>query len=300
MEKTFDVNNLIDNLFDGVYFVDINRTILSWNSGAEQITGFSSNEVINKHCYENILNHVNEEGVALCFSGCPLHATMNDGFAREALVYLQHKRGHRIPVIVKSIPMYDEYKKITGAIEIFSEVRSESKLIGSIERYQKEASEDPLTKIPNRKYLGAVIESRIREYNAVGVSFGIAFIDIDNFKKINDSYGHDIGDECIKLLVRTIQSSLRKNDFIGRWGGEEFVVVFSGIDGEGLKKVTEKVRQLVESSKLRGEEIEVSITISIGATLVNQVDNVDMIVKRADELMYRSKGDGKNIVTLDI
>jgi diguanylate cyclase (GGDEF)-like protein/PAS domain S-box-containing protein len=298
MKKEVEESVLLENLFDGVYFVDKNRTIISWNQGAQQITGFKAEEVIHKHCYENLLNHIDENGTALCFDGCPLHQTLVDGEVRMNQVYLQHKDGHRVPVRIKTIPTYDDQGLITGAFEIFTEIQNEKSFRSSLERLRKEASEDALTGIPNRKYLLSLIESKCREYKAVGIPFGLCFIDIDHFKTFNDTYGHEIGDEILKLLVRSISLSLRKNDIIGRLGGEEFVVLVSDVDEEGLHKVSEKIRSLIEHSKLRHLELELSMTISIGATLIAPKDSSESILQRADLLMYHSKNAGRNKVTL--
>lgn len=294
-------NTLIEEMIEGVYFVDKTRKITSWNRSAEKITGYLAEEVVGKHCYNNILNHVDENGVALCFNGCPLHHSMQDGQKREARVFLQHKDGHRVPVYVKAIPIFDEEDKqrTIGSYELFTEIKSEDQFRSILDKYQKESSQDHLTEVPNRRYMSAIIESKIREYKAVGVSFGIAFIDIDNFKKINDTYGHDTGDEALKLLVKTVSAALRAHDYIGRWGGEEFIVVFSDINAEGLKKASEKLRVLVEASTLHvpiGEELK--FTISLGTTLINETDDVADMVDRADNLMYQSKVNGKNQVTI--
>jgi diguanylate cyclase (GGDEF)-like protein/PAS domain S-box-containing protein len=291
--------DLVDKLFEGVYYVDQNRTITAWNHGAHIITGFSKEEVIHRHCYENILNHVNEEGVALCFSGCPLHATMADGEERTANVYLQHKDGQRVPVTVKTVPVRNSQGEIEGAIEVFTEINTDTTFRKNLDRLQKEASEDALTGVPNRKYISAMIESRLREMRSVGVTFGINFIDIDNFKHVNDTYGHAVGDEILKLLVRTVKSGLRKNDMIGRLGGEEFIIIFSDVDQNGLMVASEKTRMLVEASKLRLPEGDLSVTISAGATLALDSDQVETLIQRADDLMYQSKKAGKNRVTTD-
>lgn len=80
--------DILENLYEGVYFVDKERTITSWNNGATQLTGFSQDEVVHKKCFSNILNHVDVNGIALCFDGCPLHATIQDGVPREANVFI--------------------------------------------------------------------------------------------------------------------------------------------------------------------------------------------------------------------
>lgn len=298
MTKKFNSEEMFANLIEGVYFVDKDREISTWNQGAELITGYSAAEVVRRRCYDNILNHVDDNGVALCFQGCPLQATMDDGKPREANVYLQHKDGHRVPVIVRAIPLRDDEGEIVGAMEFFSENKNDVLLMNKIERYRKESSEDPLTHVPNRRYLEAIIESKIREYHTVNIPFGIAFLDIDNFKRVNDTYGHDIGDEVIKIIAKTVQSNLRINDYIGRWGGEEFIIVYSNVDDSGISIVAEKIRHLIETSRVRSADNEVLVTVSIGTTISKEGDTVESIVKRADELMYKSKLGGKNRVTI--
>jgi len=298
MASEIGKDEILTNLFEGVYFVDKNREISTWNKGAEQITGFSANEVVKRRCYDNILNHVDENGIALCFQGCPLQATMNDGKAREAEVYLQHKKGYRVPVTVRAIPLYNDEKELVGAMEFFSENKNDKILLNKIEQYRKESNEDSLTKLSNRRYLEAIIESKIREFRTVNIPFGIAFFDIDDFKKVNDTYGHEIGDEVLKIIAKTTQVNLRNNDFIARWGGEEFVIVFSSLDRSGISIVSEKVRHLIETSEIRSDESNIHVSVSIGSTISIETDTVESIVKRADELMYISKINGKNRVTI--
>lgn len=106
----------MDNLYDGVYFVDTERQITYWNKGAERIAGHPAAHMVGKRCYDNILNHVDENGNYLCFSGCPLAATIEDGKPREAEVYLKHADGHRVPILVRVSPIKNEAGIITGAL----------------------------------------------------------------------------------------------------------------------------------------------------------------------------------------
>ena len=291
--------DMLEYLYEGVYFVDNNRTITYWNKGAEKITGYTAAEVENRKCYENILNHKDECNNSLCHNGCPLHATIGDGNQREARVYLQHKKGHRVPVTVRTMPIYNEKNEISGAIEIFIDDKNEAKILSNLEQYRKEASEDSLTGLSNRRYIKSIIESKIVDFHELSIPFGVAFIDIDFFKKVNDDYGHDVGDEILKLVANTLEANLRRHDAVGRWGGEEFIAICTDVDAEELGIITEKLRFLVEASKLRLYENELHVTISIGATVSKPGDTVESIVKRADELMYQSKITGKNKSTID-
>ena len=93
---------IVDNLEDGVYFVDPERRITYWNRGAENITGYSADRVVDHRCYDNLLNHVDSSGRVLCFSACPLAQTIRDGQPRESLVWLKHRDGHRKPVRLRA------------------------------------------------------------------------------------------------------------------------------------------------------------------------------------------------------
>lgn len=125
-EDTFH-KNLIDNLYDGVYFVDTNRKITYWNKGAERITGHPAEYMVGKFCNNNILDHVTDDGCHLCLEGCPLMATINDGLPREAEVHLRHADGYRVPILVRTTPIFDEYNRVVGAVEVFRITSSCSK-----------------------------------------------------------------------------------------------------------------------------------------------------------------------------
>src|SRR5512138_75759 len=151
-EKNF-YKDIIDNLYDGVYFVDRDRTITYWNKGAERITGYPAGQTIGHSCRDNLLNHVTANGVPLCLEHCPLAAVMQDGREREAEVYLHHADGHRVPVIIRGTALRDEAGNIIGAVESFS---NNSNLIGTRRKLRDlryAAMTDPLTGIGNRRLL---------------------------------------------------------------------------------------------------------------------------------------------------
>jgi len=288
MNNEYFYRNILDNLYEGIYFVDIDRKITYWNKGAERITGFSSSDVIGHFCFNNILNHVNDDGKQLCLSGCPLHKTIKDGTTRESAIYLHHKDGHRVSVTVKTIAIYDG-DKIVGAVEAFTDDLEKHGIIKDNEELRALAMRDQLTGLSNRRYIDAYLKSKINEYETLGIPFGIAFMDIDKFKSFNDIYGHDIGDEVLIMVAKTCNSIIRSTDLVGRWGGEEFLAVFTGVNEEKLFMLTEKTRMLVEKSSLRKDKGSLKVTISIGATVIKEGDTIEQAVKRADDLLYKSK-----------
>jgi diguanylate cyclase (GGDEF)-like protein/PAS domain S-box-containing protein len=287
---------ILDNIFDGVYLVDQDRKITFWNKGAERITGFGSSEVLGRRCAEDILVHVDETGCCLCGDKCPLDKVIVHGQACEGEIFFRHKEGHRVPVMVRTVPVSDSNGSI-GAVAVFRENTSNAATQQTIDELRKLALIDALTGLPNRRHLERTVSSKLDEMRRYSQPFGVLFIDIDDFKNINDSYGHEIGDKVLKMVGRTLAHNMRSFDFIGRWGGEEFVAIISNINGEELSAVAEKLRVLVEQSLLPSSSKTVSVTVSIGVTLANPKDTEESLLKRADTLMYRSKMSGKNRTT---
>jgi diguanylate cyclase (GGDEF)-like protein/PAS domain S-box-containing protein len=290
---------LLDNLYDGVYFVDTNRVITYWNKASERITGFTSEQVIGRSCQDNILNHCTEIGKELCKNGCPLTSTIENGSLQEADVYLHHADGHRIPVRVRTSPIKDENGQIVGAVETFSNNVDLFKARYKIRSLEQTIILDPLTQVGNRLYGEIRLKSALLEFQETKSPFGLLFIDIDNFKHINDTHGHEMGDRVLHVIANTMRANLNQADAIIRWGGEEFLILVDVPVVTFLKEIAEKLRNLVERSHLQVADAEIGVTVSIGATLAQVGDTPETIVARADQLMYRGKKAGKNQVMLE-
>jgi len=292
--------SLLDNLYDGIYFVDRDRKITYWNSGAERITGYLSSEVVGKRCRDNILIHINQRGASLCDSGCPLEESIVRGRAYETEAYLHHRDGHRIPVSIRTFPTRNQEGMITGAVEIFTDNSSKAAFLHRIEELQKMTILDHLTGLANRRYIEMSLDARISEMARYGWPFGVLFIDIDRFKDVNDIHGHDIGDEVLKMIAKTFINNSRPFDTVGRWGGEEFLAIILNVTEDRLYAIADRLRMLVEQSSLSVGNDTVSVTISIGATLALENDTIETLIRRADHLMYRAKALGRNCVSMKL
>lgn len=288
-------DDIIPYLYEGVYVVNKQRKIIFWNEGSQRITGYSATEVMGSFCYHNILQHVNESGKQLCHDGCPLHKTLQDGIVNEAHVFLKHKDGYRIPVMVKTLPIYDQESKIVAAIEVFTDERFQKQIYNENIELKDQLSVDPLTKVANRHYFDFQVSKRIDEARVFKGVFGFLLIDIDHFKNINDTYGHLVGDEILKIVANSLSSNVDSQDLISRWGGEEFVGIINVDSLEELMKIAEKLRNLVMNSKYElDSDHTISVTISIGGTLYKDGDDAKKLVARADKNMYFAKQNGRN------
>ncbi|MEI2785094.1 MAG: sensor domain-containing diguanylate cyclase [Candidatus Nanopelagicales bacterium] len=283
---------ILEQVEDGVYFVDLDRRITYWNAGAEQITGYPAAAVTGHSCSEGILRHVTEGGYQLCTHGCPLAGVMNDGRLREAEVYLHHRDGHRVPVTVKASPIRDDLGQIVGSVEVFH-CRDTADLATSTASDLDASFLDPLTELGNRRFVQTHIEPMV----AAGTSVGLLFIDVDHFKSVNDTWGHSVGDDALRMVGKTIAHGLRPHDWPVRWGGEEFLAVVRLASAADLELAAERLRMLVEESWLTIDGMRVTVTVSIGATMVQPDETWQEALDRADRLMYQSKAAGRNRVT---
>jgi diguanylate cyclase (GGDEF)-like protein/PAS domain S-box-containing protein len=296
-EKDNLYRDLLDNMADGVYFTDPEGRITYWNKGAERLTGFRESEVVGKLCRDNLLMHVDKCGVGLCTSDCPVRATARDGLPRETDVYLHHKDGSRLPIHVRVTPLKDNAGNIIGAIEVFSDNTTNIQMAERLAQMERLALLDPLTGVPNRRYLESSIYARLEEFRREGWPFGVLYLDVDNFKLVNDRFGHEAGDRVLRTIARTLDANSRYFDAVGRWGGEEFLAVVHNVDEKSLQEIAERMRMLVEQSVLTDLD-SLHVTISIGGTRVSIGDTSDSVLRRADANLYIAKKSGKNCVYL--
>jgi len=156
---------------------------------------------------------------------------------------------------------------------------------------QKEATTDILTGAMNRRYYYSIIEKRVQQFHRDKQVFSLVLFDIDNFKNINDHYGHDGGDKVLAGLGALIQSKLRDSDIFVRFGGEEFIVYLHDCDETKAVKVMTKLLKAVEHTRFIEDH---QVTISAGVTAMREDDSEESVLKRADTAMYEAKHGGKN------
>lgn len=289
--------DLLDQISDGVYFVTRQRRITYWNAGAERITGYSADEVLGHSCAEGILRHVDNAGQQLCLSGCPLAAVMEDGKSREALVYLHHKDGHCVPVMVRGEALRDPAGKIVGSVQVFSATIAGSS-VGQ-RRLRKDNSRDSVTGLALRRFGDLQVQTLIRLVTEGALTLGVLSIDLDHFAEVNDTYGHDTGEEVLRMIGQSMTNGLRRGDVAVRWGGNAFLALLPGTDQVGLNATAERVRMLVENSWILSAKAQVRVTVSVGATMARPFETADDLVDRAAAFVDASKRGGRNRVTTD-
>lgn len=186
---------------------------------------------------------------------------------------------------------FDEVLNIHGINFEFSSFRDSNTL-------EELLTIDELTGVSNRRFLDFYIDENIRKANDFNITFGVLFVDIDHFKYVNDTYGHQTGDIVLSEMASIIQNSLRNHDLIGRYGGEEFLVVLQVEEKKHLEIISEKLRKKIEETVFDSENNKLNITVSIGGTLYQGPEKANQMIERADQCMYESKENGRNQITI--
>jgi two-component system cell cycle response regulator len=168
-----------------------------------------------------------------------------------------------------------------------------------VEETQRAATTDPLTGIMNRRALLAALDVEQARSERHGYPMSLLLLDVDHFKLINDERGHATGDQVLAALGQLLTRQARKTDIVGRWGGEEFVVVLSGAPESGARIAAERIRSAVERMSVSDVKRQrVPVTVSIGIACLEVNDNAEVLIDRADRAMYQAKASGRNRVVV--
>lgn len=194
-----------------------------------------------------------------------------------------------------SLAMDTYHNTMVGNLtDSISDLRQEEK------RLSARAKEDGLTKAASREHLFAVLKNELDIVSSRTIPTSVAIIDLDHFKNVNDSYGHLVGDEVLKGVVGRIKSRMRNLDLIGRYGGEEFVLIFPATRIKKAVDIIERIRQHIEDTPFHVDEFSIPVTISAGVTITSKEDTIDDILRRADQLLYEAKNKGRNRVEYSV
>ena len=188
------------------------------------------------------------------------------------------------------VPHHDEKGLMTRYDGLIEDI-TERKL--AEEELKILASTDKLTGAYNRTKFNEIIEREIERVKRYNQPLSIIIFDIDHFKKVNDKYGHSVGDYVLKTLADIVRENIRKIDYFVRWGGEEFMIISSETNLKEASALAERIREIIESYMF--EDIR-KVTVSLGVTEFKENDTVDSLIKRADDAMYEAKKKGRNRV----
>lgn len=273
-----------------------NRPIIYVNEAFCRLTGHRRDEILNRDCRFLQGPQTNQEELKL------LSSLLTEGKSGRVRVLNYRKDGSTFWNELSVSPVTDERGNITHHIgvqkDITGQVEHEAKLNHLLEQLDQETRTDALTGLMNRRGFSAVATPLWGNAVRTGSWLSLFFIDIDNFKRINDHHGHRIGDHCLEEIAKRLTARMcRESDVVARYGGEEFIVLVPGLDPSACRLMGDRLLEDLRFS-LPGES-EVRVTASIGA--LSRVplpdDRLLSVIEEADRAMYASKQSGKNRIS---
>lgn len=311
-EHLVKANNQIENLLASIVSVmigvAINDDITHWNKVAEELFGIRAEDVLNTSFPNCGIN----------WEWNRIYEAIADSILLEKITYLNNveffdKNGKQGYLEMTVNAIMDDKKEVTGFLlfgENVTEKELNKKLLEEIEtrkKVEKEltrlnvelerlAKEDPLTGLANRRCFMEQFENEFRRARRYGSRLALMILDLDHFKKINDTHGHQAGDRVLVSFAKEISVHIRSTDMAGRYGGEEFCVFLPEADISQAEGVAEKLRSAVASLRFEGEK-PFAVTCSIGVSVM-ETDDADIadVIRRADRALYEAKDSGRNRV----
>jgi diguanylate cyclase (GGDEF)-like protein/PAS domain S-box-containing protein len=270
-----------DYLFDAVVVTDINGIITDWNKGSEQLYGYTKSEALGKPVS---MLHVPEDSEII--TAKVITAVQADGkWCGE--IRMLHKEGHIGWVESMCVPIFGRDQQMIGALGINRDI---SNRIEEINRIKHQAYYDYLTQVPNRYLLMERLAHLIEQAERQKLAFCLLFIDINDFKHINDTYGHHMGDLVLKEFAVRLKSTIRKSDTLARVGGDEFVVILEQTaQHNDIQTIISQLQALI-AIPFTKDAVTLSLSCSIGHAIYPQDGHsLDALLAQADKAMYRLK-----------
>jgi diguanylate cyclase (GGDEF)-like protein/PAS domain S-box-containing protein len=281
----------LESIADGVITVDANGIVDYLNPVAERLSGWSEQEAVGTPIVDLIRFY---DEASLEELANPVTLCLQDGmpFVRQERTVFMNRNGESVAINESAAPIMDAQGRITGVVLVFHDVSGTRKLS---QQMSYQATHDALTDLPNRIMLMNHLEAAIEHARGSGNSLAVMFLDLDRFKIVNDTLGHDIGDGLLREVAGRLKGCLRQGDIVCRLGGDEFVIVTSEFkDSNAMQIMAQRLLRLFhEPFKLGESEFFASTSIGISVFPENGL-NSEILMKNADSAMYRVKAQGKN------
>ena len=293
--QIFAYLHTLESLYDGFHLLDANHRFLIWNRGAESLLGHSMSEMLGRDWSCRMLGYRDPDGGEITDDDCPLQNAIDSG--RTTMFQMEAKRGdgHSVRVELQAVPLYAADGAFQGVAEVYRDLaRSGGKRPQEFRELKLAATRDALTNVANRGELETQLTAMVGEFaRNPREPFSVIFADADHFKRVNDTYGHQVGDRVLIDLAKLFTRETYSGELVGRYGGEEFIILCPGTDLEQAVRRAERLRNSLSEAKIGGIE-RLKVTSSFGVAQVEPGDSVESVLRRADKALYLAKENGRD------
>lgn len=286
---------LLENMHDGVVFFDADLNIQRWNHAIETLTGISAACAEHQPWDPAILQMRDQNFKLVTIETCPVVAAVRSGKNITCRLVVSDAKQEKVSVDAHIVPVVGADGRAYGATLLLQDASSRVSLEERVQTLHEKARQDGLTRVANRAELDRVHQEWVRVHLEQGVPYSMIICDLDHFKKVNDTYGHQAGDEALITFASLLKESCHSGELVARYGGEEFVVLCPGCDNAAASLRAEAIREALAAQThaiLDGK----CITASFGVTELQPGDTPEMILGRADRALLKAKNEGRNVV----
>ncbi|MBD3789507.1 MAG: GGDEF domain-containing protein [Campylobacterales bacterium] len=285
------LKDITSSMGEGVFVVDKTGHLTFINNETERLLGWHFEELNGdlEDIHSKIHVHMQEDQ-----EDCPVKRALAYGLTlRSDNELFKRKDGTLFPVLLTVAPLHSKDGTHEGAVVLFQDNTRQKELENKL---AKLALHDALTGLYNRGHFDQKLQEELNRTLRYGRSLSLLMLDIDFFKKVNDTYGHQAGDEVLKNIAHIILSSIRNSDYAARYGGEEFAIILPETDPTEAVQLAERIRTAIEQNKFKTSENDIPITISIGVGTSKKETTPELLIEAADSALYQAKENGRNQV----
>lgn len=286
---------LLDSMHDAVVFVDLGLKIVRWNRAAERLTGVKTASIQQQRWSPELIDLSDENGIPIPPSECPLSHAIAAGIQTVRRLSVRGRSGNRLRVDAHLIPVVAGDGACHGVTLLLHDVSSEATLERRVQSLHQKATRDPLTQVANRAEFDRALRHFVETHLELALPCSLIICDLDHFKRINDTYGHQAGDEALVSFAALLKRFCREGDLVARYGGEEFVMLCADCDNATSTIRADEIRRELAStpqSMLGGH----CISASFGVTELQAGDTPETMLRRADRALLKAKDSGRNRV----
>lgn len=294
-EEAFFQQTLTRQSHEAIAFIDLQSTVTFWNEGAERLTGLGANAVCGKRFSPAIFKLGTKTGSLITEENCPVQQVLRTKQQHMDRYEIWGRAEKYLNVDLQVIPVLSNKKQFLGVVLTMRDVSSEASLEEKCQSLQNATTKDPMTQVANRAEFDRMLQAYLATHQEAGMSFCLVMADIDHFKRVNDDYGHQAGDQVILAFAGLLKSQCRSGDLVARYGGEEFAILCADCDLEAAISRAEQLRRGI-AEMIHSQLGSKNVTASFGVTELQDNDTPESILKRADQALYIAKEQGRNQV----
>ncbi|WP_166827805.1 diguanylate cyclase [Thalassoroseus pseudoceratinae] len=302
--KIFSYLYVMESLYDGFALIDSNLRYAIWNRGIERLSGYSAQSFLGRTWSGKLIEYADRENQVIPEKRCPVWQVMESGIPQTDLFRIRHKHGEWVDTEIQTVPLIDESGSFQGVAQIYRDVSRTTRRPQEFHELKMAATRDALTSVANRGELETQLTLLVNQWSQARVSdnenevpvFSLLFLDIDHFKSVNDNYGHAAGDAVLVQTAKMLQNETYSGELVGRYGGEEFVVICPDTNLKQARQRAERLRLAISRLRFKGHN-KLTVTSSFGAAEIEPGDSVESLLRRADKALYQSKESGRNRTT---